>query len=101
MTTPTEYCEQTFSTSMSLENFRRLALKTCKMPHWVELQGRDRSHAPNTLFISVVFCSPEERDRFAIAFRFAEGERAEIAKSAAQAKAAPRRVNPADTYAVA
>ncbi len=98
MTTPThEYCEKTFATFMTLDVFRRLALKTCKLPHWVELEGRDRAQAPNTLFISVVFCSPEDRDRFAIAYRFAEKEMSEVAKSAAT----PRRLPASETYAVA
>ncbi|MBL8628585.1 MAG: hypothetical protein JNM81_03080 [Rhodospirillaceae bacterium] len=95
----TEYCEKTFATTMLLESFRKLALRTCKMPHWVELEGRDRSHAPNTLFISVVFCNVEERDRFAIAFRFAEEELSELAKKPAEPKSSPRRTA-ADTYAV-
>jgi hypothetical protein len=86
----TEYVEKTFATSMMLETFRKLALRTCKMPHWVELEGRDRSHAPNTLFISVVFCSPEERDRFVIALRYAEDERAALAKAPVEPKATRR-----------
>ena len=77
----TEYCEKTFATTILLDTFRKLALRTCKLPHWVELEGRDRSKAPNTLFIIVVFCGPEERDRFMIALRYAEEERAELAKA--------------------
>lgn len=92
----TEYCEKTFTTTMLLDSFRKLALRTCKLPHWVSLEGRDRAQTPNTLIIGIVFSSIEDRDRFTIAMRFAEDERAAIAEAAP--KPAPRRASAAGQY---
>jgi len=88
----TELCEKTFATTMTSDAFRKLALRTCKLAHWVMIEGRDRIHVPNTAIMSIVFSGPDDRDRFIIAMRFAEEERAiaaPVAKPAA-AKAAVR-----------
>jgi len=78
----TEYCEKTFKTRMSLETFQKLALRTCRSQHWVNIEARDRSEVPSTIIASAIFSTIEDRDRFVIAMRFAEDQRTISGKSA-------------------
>ena len=78
-TTPT-YFEKTFKTALLYGHFAKLAARTCQQRHWITVEGCDRSMLPVAMFLSVIFSTIEDRDRFMIALRFAENERA-IARS--------------------
>jgi hypothetical protein len=67
-----DYVEQTFATTMPYANFHKLVLRTCKSPHWVIIEGRDRSVVPHVTFATVRFSSIEDRDRVIISLRFVE-----------------------------
>ncbi|MDX2144182.1 MAG: hypothetical protein SFV19_12570 [Rhodospirillaceae bacterium] len=71
-----DFVEQIFATTMPYANFQKLVLRTCKSPHWVIIEGRDRSIVPHVTFVTVRFSSIEDRDRVIISLRFAESEMA-------------------------
>ncbi len=74
------YFEKTFKTALTYGHFSKLAARTCQHRHWITIEGCDRSLLPVSAFLSVIFSTIEDRDRFMIALRFAENERA-IARS--------------------
>lgn len=71
-----DFCEKTFKTTMLQDTFVALVKRTCRQQYWISIEGRDRNERPNALFLTVMFSTIEDRDRFVIAFRFAEEERA-------------------------
>jgi hypothetical protein len=82
-----DLCEKTFKTYMQQDTFQALAKRTCRNEYWISIEGRDRNERPNALFLTVIFSTIEDRDRFVIAVRFAEEERA---AALADMKIAPR-----------
>jgi|GEM_PF-6837454 len=71
-----DFCEKTFKTYMLADTFQALAKRTCRQQYWISIEGRDRNERPNAMFLTVIFSTIEDRDRFVIAVRFAEEERA-------------------------
>jgi hypothetical protein len=80
--------EQFFATKVPYVRFQKLVLHTCKSPHWIKIEGRDRSILPAVNFVSVRFSTLEDRDRVIISLRFAESEMAPVPAPAARKPAA-------------
>jgi hypothetical protein len=81
-----DFTEKTFKTTMLPDNFRKLAMRTCRSEHWISLEARDRTERPNPHIYSVIFASIEDRDRFIIAMRFNEDQKVGTLAPAAKAK---------------
>jgi hypothetical protein len=81
-----DFTEKTFKTTLLPDNFRKLAMRTCRSEYWISVEARDRSELPNSHIYSVIFANIEDRDRFIIAMRFNEDQRVGSVAPTAKAK---------------
>lgn len=77
-------CDHTFKITFSRTKFEALVAKACRAPFALESVGHDPAVVPALRLFTVLFSTPEDRDRVRIAMRFLEKEQATLAASVAR-----------------